>query len=109
MRVVVRVVMGAPSNSVVVVSVRTVRIVLAHFGRKGVRVVERGRVVKRVIKRVVGEEVGFSNYRSVFFDVGSSLVNGSGLFVFGVYDCCAFDCNFADDNGIGSVMMLLGA
>lgn len=57
-----------------------------------------------------GKEVRLANYRSVFVEMSSLVVGGRRLFVNGVYDCSAFDSsNFADDNGIGSMMMLLGA
>lgn len=57
---------------------------------------------------LVGEEMRFTNfnYRSEFVDVGSLVMNGSG-FVGGFYNCCTFDSNFTDDNGLGRVMLLL--
>lgn len=69
----------------------------------------RSRVIKRLRERVglFGKEVGFANYRSVFVEMGSLAVDGRRLFVNGFYNCCAFDSNFADDNGFGSMMMML--
>lgn len=70
----------------------------------GARVVERLRVIeRREGVSLVGEKVRF-------VDVGSLVMDGSG-FVNGFYYCCTFDSNLTDDNGFGSVliMMLLGA
>lgn len=76
---------------------------------EGLRVVERREGVS-----LVGEEMRFTNfnYGSEFVDVSSLVMNGSG-FVGGFYNCCAFDSNFTDNNGLGRVllmmMMVLGA
>lgn len=71
----------------------------------GARVVERLRVIeRREGMGLVGEEVRL-------VDVGSLVMDGSG-FVNGFYYCCTFDSNLTDDNGFGSVlmvMMILGA
>lgn len=71
-----------------------------------VRVVERMRVIQRG-KGVglVGEEMSLT-YGNEFVEVGSVMMNGRGLFVDGFYDCCTFDCDFTDDNGVRMMMML---
>lgn len=62
--------------------------------------VERLRVIER------REGMGLVGEKMRLVDVGS-LVMDDGGFVNGFYYCCTFDSNLTDDNGFGSVLMVM--